>query len=599
MIVIIAGASGVLFSDRVLPRVGVGVTPVGGLTAAQVRQTIEDQVSDLHRQGIELTIDGVSYPIAVESFGYWVDVDDAVDRAMGIGRSGTFSQRLRDIVGVLGGPVTIPPSVSFNRDAVISMIDSIALRVDYPLRDVRLVVSGGLVDIATDTEPGRILDRDALLRQISQSLVQIKQRGIIAATVVQEPVIDAASASAALSGARSMIERPLLLKSPAQEHSDTPIAPEQIAVWITSRSRDRQLLAGVDQDAVSQYVASLATTLDVDAREPKLVIEGKRVIEFTAPVAGRLLNQEKAIADIITVLESRRDGVGANGQTDAVTLDIQIAKPSGFSADVQASGIRELIGRAATTFVGSPPNRISNIKNGVKFLNGLLIAPGDEFSTIRALGRIDNTTGYLPELVIKQNRTVPEFGGGLCQVSTTLFRAVMNAGLPITARQNHSYRVSYYEKDGDGKRIGPGLDATIYNPSPDFRFRNDTGETILLHGFVQGSRVIFEFYGTKDGRTSRIDGPTTLSTSPPGAAIRTLTDTLPPGKVKQIERAHPGGSATATYTITYPDGRVAEQVFKSFYRPWPEQFLVGAEVPPPTEDATSNPIVEPAPVPVP
>jgi vancomycin resistance protein YoaR len=244
------------------------------------------------------------------------------------------------------------------------------------------------------------------------------------------------------------------------------------------------------------------------------------------------------------------------------------------------SGIQELIGRATTPFTGSPRNRVSNIKNGVRFLSGITIQPGEEFSTLGTLGTIDNTTGYLPELVIKGDRTVPEFGGGLCQVSTTLFRTALDAGLPITARRNHSFRVGYYEKDGNGNYIGPGLDATIYEPNLDLKFRNDTGNSILIVGYVQGTKVTFEMYGTQDGRTSEIDGPYTLTETSAGEPVYIDTDELPVGEVKQVEWPHPGGSAVATYTITYPDGTQESQEFKSWYRRWPAKFLVGAPIMP-------------------
>ncbi len=161
----------------------------------------------------------------------------------------------------------------------------------------------------------------------------------------------------------------------------------------------------------------------------------------------------------------------------------------------------------------------------------------------------------------------------------------------MTARQNHSYRVSYYEKDGDGKTIGPGLDATIYQPAPDFRFLNDTGNSIFISGYVVGDRLTFELYGTKDGRAAVVDGPHLLTSTPPGDPIYAPTDTLKPGEQKQIEHPHPGGSAIATYHVTYADGTVKEQVFKSFYRPWPAQYLVGvdpATLPPATTPGTTT-----------
>ncbi len=208
-------------------------------------------------------------------------------------------------------------------------------------------------------------------------------------------------------------------------------------------------------------------------------------------------------------------------------------------------------------------------------MTGVIVQPGEEFSTVEKLGTVDNTTGYLPEFVIKGNQTIPEFGGGLCQVSTTLFRAALDAGLPITARRSHSYRVSYYETDGAGRYIGPGLDATIYAPDPDLRFVNDMEHSILIYGYVQGNKLTFELYGTKDGRAAQVDGPHQLTQEAPGDPVYIETDTLAKGETKQIEKPRAGGSTLATYAITYPNGKVVTKQFKSYYRRVPARYLVG------------------------
>jgi len=199
-----------------------------------------------------------------------------------------------------------------------------------------------------------------------------------------------------------------------------------------------------------------------------------------------------------------------------------------------------------------------------------------------ALGEIDGTTGYLQELVIKGNQTIPEYGGGLCQIGTTSFRAALASGMPVTARQNHSYVVSYYN-DENGL---PGTDATIYDPAPDFRFLNDTGNYVLFQTRIEGNDLYFELWGTDDGRVAAQTKPVVWNrVAPPPTKYVDTTD-IPPGTEKCTESAHAGIDAAFTYTVTYPDGEKKEETFQSHYRPWqavclrgvtPEELAAAAE----------------------
>jgi len=162
-------------------------------------------------------------------------------------------------------------------------------------------------------------------------------------------------------------------------------------------------------------------------------------------------------------------------------------------------GIVGLVAHGESDFHGSSKSRIHNIAVGASKFDGRIIKPEEEFSFNTYLGAVTKETGFLPELVIKTTGTVPEVGGGLCQVSTTAFRAALFGGLPITARRNHSYAVKYYAPQG--------TDATIYPGVQDMKFINDTGHFILIHTYIDGTRLVFDFYGTPDGREIAIDGP--------------------------------------------------------------------------------------------
>ncbi len=240
--------------------------------------------------------------------------------------------------------------------------------------------------------------------------------------------------------------------------------------------------------------------------------------------------------------------------------------------------IKEIIGTGHSNFAGSPANRRHNIKVGAEAVQGLLISPGEEFSLVKNLGEIDAAAGYLPELVIKDNKTIPEYGGGLCQVATTIFRSALASGLPISARRNHSYRVSYYEP--------AGTDAAVYDPWPDIKFINDTGNYVLIQTRIEGNDLYFDFWGTSDGRVASTTKPVIYNIVSPKPTKFVETDTLAPGEKKCTEKAHNGADAYFDYTVIYPAGATTtpEQTtrFNSHYVPWQEVCLIGK--------ATSTPI---------
>lgn len=176
-----------------------------------------------------------------------------------------------------------------------------------------------------------------------------------------------------------------------------------------------------------------------------------------------------------------------------------------------------MLARGQSDFSGSSASRIQNIKVGSSQYRGVIIKPDEEFSFNSYLGLIDAAHGYKPELVIKPEGTVPEFGGGLCQVSSTAFRAAFFSGLPITQRRNHSYAVRYYDWISDDLPRSPGLDATIYPGAQDMKFINDTPGAILVWTEIAGTKLYFDFYGTADGREIIVDGPHPYDRTPDGA----------------------------------------------------------------------------------
>lgn len=290
-------------------------------------------------------------------------------------------------------------------------------------------------------------------------------------------------------------------------------------------------------------------------------IKNGKVSSWQAGKSGRVVDLE-ASAQMIN-----DDLLAGNETSKLITKEVE-------SQDIKldsALQIKEIIGTGHSKFTGSSANRIKNIRNGANTLQGILIKPGEEFSLIKTLGKIDGSSGYVEELVIKGDKTTPEFGGGLCQIGTTVFRAALSSGLPITMRQNHSYRVSYYEP--------AGTDATIYDPRPDLRFINDTGNYILLQYRIEKDNLYFDFWGTKDGRVATTTYPTIYNIVKPAPTKMVETTDLKPGQKKCTEGSHNGADAFFDYKVIYPEGatstRVVEKRFTSHYVPWQGVCLVG------------------------
>lgn len=277
----------------------------------------------------------------------------------------------------------------------------------------------------------------------------------------------------------------------------------EVRLWFKTRTLDDgrtviQLRPGAIYDYLNVYVSPRANRLGENSRFEYVggnlhLIEGGRKGE---------------IVDGLKTSLAIRDALVAGKSTVAISL--KEYRPTLFSGeDFKKLKFPDQLARGESNFAGSPKNRVHNIQVGTKNFNGLVLMPNEQFSFNQYLGEVDAANGYLPELVIKENVTTPEFGGGICQVSTTAFRGAMIAGLKIDARRQHSYPVKYYGT--------PGFDATIYQPAPDLKFTNDTGQPVLIKTSVAGTKVIFEVWGTKAGRTVTVNGPFVTGKKPDGS----------------------------------------------------------------------------------
>lgn len=266
----------------------------------------------------------------------------------------------------------------------------------------------------------------------------------------------------------------------------------------------------LNAQAVRSHIEDLARKVNRDPIDAKFKVENGKVVTFSEAQDGITLDVEKSIEEINKAFNENKLLI-----SQKIALPFTFKKTAINYGDVNDMGISSLIGKGTSDFKGSPVNRIFNIKVATARFDGLLIKPGEEFSFVKILGEVDGEHGYRPELVIKQGVTEPEFGGGVCQVSTTAFRAAIYSGLKITARRNHAYPVAYYNPQG--------MDSTVYVPNPDLRFINNTPNYILVQAKITGTVLTFDFYGTDDGRKTNVDGPYITDKQPDGAIKANFT----------------------------------------------------------------------------
>ena len=323
-------------------------------------------------------------------------------------------------------------------------------------------------------------------------------------------------------------------------------------------------------DPVHQAIGELAARIDIPVENALFQFDAGRVTAFRASRSGRAVQKDEALDRFESAVKALPH---APSYLAVVNLPVYTIEPSVATEKVNSFGIKELIGRGYSEFTGSIAGRIHNIRLAASRLNGTLIAPGETLSFNDTVGDISTTTGYQPAYIIKEGRTVLGDGGGVCQVSTTLFRAALAAGLPITERRAHAYRVKYYELAG----FKPGLDATVFSPSVDQKIKNDTPAHILIQTKTdtKNMTLTFELYGTHDGRSSEITNHIVWDQSPPPEPLYQDDPTLAVGVTKQVDWAAWGAKASFNYRVTRGNEVLQDTKFVSVFRPWQAVYLKG------------------------
>lgn len=601
LVVSTAGAVFAYNQDHILAHVTIGEVRVGGLDrlgATEMLQKRFDAMLDAGLQAelfgnivpIELRTNVVTDPDLVYQLIDW-NVSDGVDQAMNVGRNQhPVVNFFAPLYYATIGHARIKPNFTLSETRL-----SNALREAFPTAEsagtpTDFVFVGNGPDMritVVEAVPGAVMQLDEAFNTIRQDAQDFSLHTLPLRLIERSALIDKTAAETLIPQAQAAMEHAPYTLTFTPEHGPDltyTVTANDLKIWLLPTvDANRNPVLNVDATSMTALLDQIHTEIDISPRDAKFVIENDRVVEFTESRAGFIVNDDQLIRDL-------RTAFGAENMN--ITISAEQTAPALTTANANDLGIKEVLGVGFSSFAGSPSNRRANIKHGADKLNGLLIAPGETLSLLDKLKPFTVADGYLPELVIKGDDIIPEIGGGLCQIGTTTFRAAMNSGLDIVERRNHSLVVSYYN---DPSNNNPGTDATIYDPAPDLKIKNDTSNYIMLITNVdsQNNELHFTFWGTSDGRQGSYTPPQVLSWTGAGAPIYTPTASLPPGK-ESCQAAHPGATTTFTYNITQPDGTITAREFFSSYRALPKICLVGvadsnaSAAPPATVEGVSD-----------
>jgi len=462
---------------RVLPGVAVGGVQVGWMTPIGARVALETAYAASANRTVTLNWGTERFEVSAAEVGAQIDASASVASALAVGRTGGVLRIIGDRIGSSFGGVQVAPSVQLDTTATTSVLDKIDAAAAEPAVDASVSMHGFQFTVAT-SKPGRALDRPATQRAILEALIS-HTAAIDAVVVPVRPRVSDAVAQEAKRQAVALAAGPVTVSF---QGNSVLVPRATVAKWITfAASGGSALAASFDATRMAPAVASL-TVGRVRAAKDAVFVASKGSVRLTPSQTGTGPDLHSLAADLVRVCS------GPGPRT--ATLRIGVSQPRLTTAAAQQMGIADRLSTFTTSYSTANRSRTNNVHLLAKALNGKMVAPGAVFSFNGAAGRRTAAKGYQEAPAIVDGKLVPQLGGGVCQVGTTIFNAVFFSGLPVVERRNHSFYISHYPT---------GRDATVSWGGPDFKFRNDTDHWILIRTAFTASTLTIALYGTDQG----------------------------------------------------------------------------------------------------
>jgi vancomycin resistance protein YoaR len=549
---------------RALPGVTVAGVPVSGMTQPEIELALGEGLTYPSTGRIVLEDQSQQWVATPSDLGVVLDAPTMAQQALSIGRRGSLGQRIREQFDAWFSGWTVAPVVIFDQRAGAAYLERIAAATDIPTVEAALHIQG-LDVIASPGRIGRRLNAAATLDSLRGPVSLMHDASVFLQIEDVPPKVLDASHQAEL--ARAVLQEPILLT--AEGADPLTISQEQLAAMLRFplvENGGAHYSLELDPQALAALLGPIGPDLERKPENARFIFndDTRQLDLLKSAVIGRTLDIQATIAAINEGLLSAQHEIPlAFITTDPAVKD---------DATAQDLGITELVASESTYFSGSSPERIQNIRTASGAFHGLLVPPGGTLSMADVLGDISLDNGYAEALIIFGDKTINGVGGGVCQVSTTLFRAVFFGGYPIVERHPHAYRVGYYEQ-GPGSP-GPGLDATVFVPMVDFKFTNDTSSWLLMETYVTGNRLQWKFYSTSDGRTVDWSSKTSGKVDAPEDLYRENPD-LAEGEIKQVDYHADGLDVVVNRTVTRGGEVLYTDTIKTHYLPWRAVYEYG------------------------
>jgi vancomycin resistance protein YoaR len=540
---------------------------VGGMHAKDARRLLEARSAAVARRPVVFEAGGKRFSIRPIELGVEPDWKAAVDAAQ---RQGDGFGPLRGFkrldVRVFGADVA-PPTRVLN-GALEYKVSLIADAVDRAPRDASLVLHGTRVDIVP-ARPGLTLDRAATERLLVRSLATIDRSvsQIDLPLRLAQPHVRAAALTRAARQARTALSAPVHLEL---GKTRWVLSPRKLAPLLELPAGGRVTLA-IGGPAADDWLVRLGRRVEKPAKDATFAVDGAHVRVVPA-VPGTRLDPVRTAAGLLKAALRQRPALRV------ARLPVQESRAKVSTAAARAMHIHDLVS-SYTTLYGGIANRVHNVQLIAHLVDEKLIAPDATFSFNQTTGERNAAKGFLEAPVIVNGELTSGLGGGVCQVSTTVFNAAFEAGLKITERTNHALYISHYPQ---------GRDATVDYPTVDLKFVNDTGNWLLLRTFVSSSSLTVNLYGTPvDRKVVSTTSPLRVTGPPP--VKKTIDPSLKPGVKIVDDPGVPSMTTSVTRDVYEPGGKLLyHDTWYSSYRASQKLLRLGPAKKKPKQSPTTT-----------